>query len=273
MKKSQIKKHGRRPTPVTLYNQETGEKKTWKSMALAAKELGVTYMAIVQLVNGKQKTINGKWMLRSTYKPTVKKINETFKPINKELLEDWRALAPMIYALQKKGDNIGCQSFREIEDADIAESLGVQEINTSNHGADGRKDGEILFEHKNKSEDNLDVAFADLSLPRVEQFRNGILTANTIWKGFLQKKYTLVFNSKYVGDIILDGQKNYRKSATIPFNTVLKNGGKVIAWNGDLEGALEELQRLHPETRVTLADIYGPEHAKYVANLVMEVAE
>lgn len=247
-----------------------------KSIRLVAKEQGIGISTVMRL----KKELNISVETVETVKPVMRhikhgpvgprNIKETFKPIDKNLLNEWRALAPSIVALQKKSGNISCQFFREIEDSDVAESLGVQEINTSNHGADGRKDGEILFEHKNKSEDNLDVSFADLSLPRAQQFCNGILTANTIWKGFLQKKYTLVFNSKYVGGLILDGQKNYRKTASIPFNTVLKNGGKVITWDGNIEMALKDIQRLHPETKVTLADIYGPEDAKYVANLVME---
>lgn len=259
------------------YKEAISALKHGKSVRLVVKEQGIslsTAMRLKKELNISVKTVE---TLRPVKRRHIKRgpvgprnIKESFKPIDKNLLNDWRELAPSIVALQKRGGNIGCQFFREIEDSDVAESLGVQEINTSNHGADGRKDGEILFEHKNKSEDNLDVSFADLSLPRAQQFCNGILTANTIWKGFLQKKYSLVFNSKNVGNLILDGQKNFRKTATIPFNTILKNGGKVIAWDGNIKEAWNEIQRLHPETELNMSDIYGPEDAKMVANMVMK---
>jgi hypothetical protein len=270
MRKSQIKKPGRRPTPVTLYNQETGEKKTWKSMALAAEELGVSYGAIVQIVNGTQKTIKGKWMLRSTYKPTVMKTKDNFRVIDVAYLNKWRELAKDVYALQLEGGLTNCQFIRTLEDMDVADSLGVQEINLGNHGADGRMDGHILYEHKNKSNNSLDVVLKDLPLSRVEEFSVGYLTVSTIWKGFLQKKYSLVFNSSKFGEQILKGQKNYRKEASISFNDIIKTGGKVVAWDGDIAGAMETLKSYYPDSILKLTDICGPADAKMVARQVME---
>lgn len=274
--KKQSKKYGRPKLPVTLYNLETGRKKTWKTRDKAAQDLGVTKHAVEQIIYGIQKTISG-WSLTKPELPHQKRgprdIKENFQPIDYALLEEWRAIAPAVYELQKKGGDTSCQFVRRIQDADIAESIGVQEINVNQHGADGRKDREILYEHKNQSNDSLDVTIQDLSIPRLEKFKNGILTVGTQWEGFLHKKYSVIFNSKNVGDIIEEGQKNYRKSVTIPLNTLIENGAKVIAWNGDIIGALDDIQSRYPHTKLSLDDIYGPENAKYIANQVMEVNE
>lgn len=270
------KKCGRPKLPITLYNLETGRKKTWKTRDKAARELGVTKHAVEQIIYGIQKTING-WSLTKPELPRQKRgpldIKENFQPIDRTLLEQWRALAPSVYELQKKGGDTSCQFVRRIQDADIAESIGVQEINVNQHGADGRKDGEILYEHKNQSDNSLDITFKDLSLPRLEKFKNGVLTVGTKWNGFLQKKYSVIFNSRNVGDLIEEGQKNFRQSVTIPLNTLLENGAKVIAWDDDITGALDDIMSTYPHTKLGLDDIYPSGGAKYVANLVMEVDE
>lgn len=270
MPRAKLKKRGRQPMPLTLYNQETGEKKTWKSRELAAEELGVSKQAVIQLIIGRQKTINGKWMLRSTYKPNIKKTKDNFKVIDVAYLNKWRELAKQVYALQLEGGLTSCQFIRELEDMDVADALGVQEINRSNHGADGRMDGHILYEHKNKSNNSLDVVLKDLPMSRVEEFSVGYLTVCTLWKGFLQKKYSLVFNSSNFGSQILKGQKNVRKEASLSFNDIIKAGGKVVAWDGDIYNALTTLKVYYPDTTLKITDIYGPEQAKMIARQVME---
>ena len=265
-----MKKRGRKAMPLTLYNRETGEKKTWKTREQAAEELGVTIMAISQLTRGSQYTLKGKWMLRSKYKPTVHKTKDNFQVINVPYLNKWRKMAEPIYALQLEGGLTNCQFIRTLEDMDVADCLGVQEINLGNHGADGRMDGSILYEHKNMSGNTLDVVLKDLPMSRVEEFSIGYLTVSTIWKGFLQKKYSLVFNSSKFGNQILKGQKNYRKEAAISFNEIIKAGGKVVSWDGNLTGALNELKRIYPDSDLKLTDICGPDTAKMVARQVME---
>ena len=276
MPKSKSYRMGRPAKSITLYNLETGRKKTWKTRDKAANELGVCKHSIEQLVYGIQRTVNG-WSLTKPNLPRKKMgprdIKENFQTIDHTLLEQWRALAPAVYELQKKGGDTSCQFIRRIQDADVAECLGVQEINVYNHGADGRKDGEILFEHKNQSENNLDVTFQDISTTRLEIFKNGVLTVGTKWDGFLHKKYSVVFNSKMIGDLLEEGQNKFRQSVSIPLNTLLENGAKVIAWDNDILGALNDIQTNNPYTKLTLDDIYGPYEAKMVANMVMEVAE
>ena len=276
MTKGKKTKLGRPAMPVTLYNQETGKKKTWKTRELAAKEFGVTKQNIAQVACGVQKTVCG-WGLTKPDLPHKKMgprdIKENFRPIDHTLLEQWRAIAPSVYELQKKGGDTSCQFIRRIQDADIAECFGVQEININNHGADGRKDGEILFEHKNQSENSLDVTFQDTSLPRLEILCNGVLTVGTKWDGFLHKKYSVVFNSKNVGDIIKEGQKNFRQMVTIPLNTLLENGAKVITWDNDPVSAWEDIHANNPYSKLTLLDIYGPADAKMLANMVMEAED
>ena len=267
------KKLGRPEVPVTLFNKGTGAKKTWSTRAQAANELGVDKHSIEAVIYGLRKSVNGWVISKPNVQKKIRDIKENFQPIDHTLLEQWRALAPAVYELQKKGGDTSCQFVRRIQDADIAESIGVQEINVNQHGADGRKDGEILYEHKNQSDNSLDITFQDLSLPRLEKFKNGVLTVGTKWNGFLQKKYSVIFNSRNVGDLIEEGQKNFRQSVTIPLNTLLENGAKVIAWDDDITGALDDIMSTYPHTKLGLDDIYPSGGAKYVANLVMEVNE
>ena len=72
MSKSQSKKLGRPEVPVTLYNQETREKKTWKTREQAAKELGINKSTVVSLIYGRQSTINGKWVAKLPRKSRMK---------------------------------------------------------------------------------------------------------------------------------------------------------------------------------------------------------
>ena len=74
MSKSQTKKLGRPEVPVTLYDQETRMKKTWKTREQAAKELGISKATVVALVYGKQSTIDGKWVTRLPKKSRSKKV-------------------------------------------------------------------------------------------------------------------------------------------------------------------------------------------------------
>ena len=65
MPKAKLKKRGRQASPITLYNQETGKPRTWKSRKECAESLGTSFQNLMNLIyhiNG-QRTICGKWAM------------------------------------------------------------------------------------------------------------------------------------------------------------------------------------------------------------------
>jgi hypothetical protein len=78
--------------PVTFYNQETREKKTWKTREQAAEELGVNKCTIVSLIYGKQNTIDGKWVIKLPRKIRTKKsIPVTLYDLNTGGVHHWES--------------------------------------------------------------------------------------------------------------------------------------------------------------------------------------
>lgn len=253
--------------PITLYNLETGESKTWESVKSASKEIGCKLERVYAVKNGKARFIND-WSMTPEEKPI-----EVFEDIDDASLDEViNVAAPIIRKYQDKTGDKSIQVGRGILDRMVARTFGIQKIYTNSHGFDGLYKDNILFEHKNNTYDKhnfLDGEFQDISVRRLKKFTKGSLNIITAFDGFCLPVHSVVFNSANVSDILNDGQKNFRQRAVIPFDQILKSGGKVVTWMDDRRKAYLDIISEYPECGIKMSDIYTIKDAK---NVVTNIA-
>ena len=249
--------------PITLLDLQTGKTHTWPSRYMCASDINSSQVCVSALATGKQKTINGRWVMFT--------IKEDYQPIDMEAYLEEKAARDKVAEIQVKRGRSEVQDVQKYNNTTAAIFLGVQEINNKLSGWDGRKDGFIPFEQKCNglmTNYNLNGTYQDTSDNKLDKLADGGLACNTAYIANGWMAYMVVYNTKMIANILKYNRNNARKSGVVSLPQILDAGGKIVACQYGTKETYTDIIRHYPSLRRYLSkkDIHSANEAKKIAN-------
>lgn len=191
------------------------------------------------------------------------------KAIN-ELLQQQAALGNSL------GVNV-IQSNRYMRDCAVGKLVGVDLMNTDQHGWDGVFKYGTFFENKNvKAECKSGISFAlkfqDTSLEKLQVLKDGVICTTTFWDKNGKPAFIMVGNTSAVGDYLEESYRpESRKSSTVSMSRCLNRGFKLVAGSYTKEQVVDTVTEKFPRMAqfITTDTVYNLKDIKSLVGEMM----
>lgn len=170
------------------------------------------------------------------------------------------------------------QNNRFMRDYSTGKMIGVQKMNTDNHGWDGVFKNGRYYENKNvkvtaKAKTSFAVTFQDTSTDKLNELaEEGVITTQSFWGNDGKRAFTLVGNTRDIGDYLKESYNpDSRKTSMVSMTKCINRGFKLVAGTCSKQQVIDIISDKFPRLGKTLttADIYTEKEAKELVASMM----